>query len=542
MPTCGEVLVRLLEAYGVDLIFGIPGAHTLELYRGLPATSIRHITPRHEQGAGFMADGYARVSGKPGVCFIVTGPGMTNIATAMGQAYADSIPMLVISAVNARDQLGMQQGRLHELRSQQSLVAGVAAFSHTLLDPRQLPGILACAFAVFGSQRPRPVHIEIPLDVIVAEMGEAALVPWALPTRPGPAPAAVQAAARLLGAAKRPLIVAGGGAVAAAVQVRAIAEHLDAPVFMTINGKGILPSGHPLILSGNLGMAALRAEMATADVILAVGTEFGETEMYPEPLPLEIGGTLVRIDIDPLQLTTSVSAALSIVSDAALACDGVLAALRGWAPVVKGGAERAAGLRAAVDAALWPACATHRGMMAVVMAVLPEAIVVGDQTEPVYAANQFHQSPVPRSYFNSSTGYGTLGYGLPAAFGAKLAAPGQPAVCLIGDGGLQFSLAELATAVEAGIGVAIIVWNNTSYGEIKAMMVERGLPQIGVDIFAPNFVALAEAMGCVGSRPDSLAAFTAALAASPGRKVPTVIEIAMSSGVIEAFRGGIAPR
>src|SRR5882724_10761526 len=139
-----------------------------------------------------MADGYARVTGRPGVCFIVTGPGMTNIATAMGQAYADSIPMLVISAVNARDQLGMQQGRLHELRSQQNLVSGVAAFSHTLLDPHQLPGILACAFAVFSSQRPRPVHIEIPLDVIVSEMGDVRTDAWVLPTRPAPSQAAVE--------------------------------------------------------------------------------------------------------------------------------------------------------------------------------------------------------------------------------------------------------------------------------------------------------------------------------------------------------------
>ena len=129
MATCGEILVRLLEAYGVDTVFGIPGVHTVELYRGLPATGIRHVTPRHEQGAGFMADGYARVTGRPGVCFIITGPGMTNILTAMGQAYADSIPMLVISSVNRTEQLAMGQGRLHELPSQQAVVAGVAAFT-----------------------------------------------------------------------------------------------------------------------------------------------------------------------------------------------------------------------------------------------------------------------------------------------------------------------------------------------------------------------------------------------------------------------------
>src|SRR5215469_4568789 len=167
-PTCGEALVTLLEGYGVEYVFGIPGVHTVELYRGLAASSIRHVTPRHEQGAGFMADGYARVTGKPGVCFIITGPGMTNIATAMAQAYADSIPMLVISSVNARRELGSGDGRLHELPSQRNVFAGLTAFSHTLLDAAELPQLLARAFAVFESARPRPVHIEIPLDVIVA--------------------------------------------------------------------------------------------------------------------------------------------------------------------------------------------------------------------------------------------------------------------------------------------------------------------------------------------------------------------------------------
>ena len=172
MPTCGEALAKLLEGYGVELVFGIPGVHTVELYRGLPATRIRHVTPRHEQGAGFMADGYARVSGRPGVCFVITGPGMTNILTAMGQAFADSVPMLVISSVNRTSHLGMGQGRLHELPSQREVAAGVSAFSHTLLHPDQLPEVLARAFALFASGRPRPVHIEIPVDVIRAPAGD----------------------------------------------------------------------------------------------------------------------------------------------------------------------------------------------------------------------------------------------------------------------------------------------------------------------------------------------------------------------------------
>ncbi|HWT98569.1 MAG TPA: thiamine pyrophosphate-binding protein, partial [Terriglobales bacterium] len=186
MTTCGEFVVKLLEAYGIDTVFGIPGVHTVELYRGLAGSSMRHITPRHEQGAGFMADGYARVTGKPGACFIITGPGMTNILTAMGQAYADSIPMLVISSVNRTEHLGMAEGRLHELRSQRDMVSGVAAFSHTILHPEQLPEVMARAFALFASARPRPVHIEIPIDVIAAPIDPARLpaLARALPRRP----------------------------------------------------------------------------------------------------------------------------------------------------------------------------------------------------------------------------------------------------------------------------------------------------------------------------------------------------------------------
>ncbi|GLS22439.1 hypothetical protein GCM10007874_54570 [Labrys miyagiensis] len=526
--TCGEYLVKLLESYGVELIFGIPGVHTVELYRGLPATRIRHVTPRHEQGAGFMADGYARVTGKPGVCFIVTGPGMTNIATAMGQAYADSVPMLVISAVNSRDQLAMGQGRLHELPSQRNLVAGVSAFSHTLLDAAQLPEVMARAFTVFNSSRPRPVHIEIPLDVIVSRAGHLPTDARPLPDKASASQAAIAKASTLLKAAKRPLIVAGGGAADASAEITAIAEKLDAPVFMTINGRGVLKPGHPLALSGNLGMDPLLDELAASDCILAVGTEFGETEMYPEPKPFQFGGPLIRIDIDPQQLAIGVPCTLPIAADAKLATSALLSAL-GEGPAAGSGAARAKAANAKVEAGLWPACRTHRALMDIVTRTLPQAVVAGDQTEPVYAVNQFYQAPQPRSYFNSSTGYGTLGYGLPAAFGAKLGAPHRPAVCLIGDGGLQFSVQELASAVEARIAAAVIIWNNTSYGEIKAFMADRAIPQIGVDIFTPDFIGLARSLGCEAALPASIAELEAALAASPKRDVPTVIEIRAGS-------------
>ncbi|WP_315928165.1 5-guanidino-2-oxopentanoate decarboxylase [Mesorhizobium sp. SP-1A] len=526
--TTGEYLAKLLDSYGVELIFGIPGVHTVELYRGLPATRIRHITPRHEQGAGFMADGYARVTGKPGVCFIVTGPGMTNIATAMGQAYADSVPMLVISAVNSREHIAMGQGRLHELPSQRNLVAGVSAFSHTLLDPAQLPEVMARAFTVFNSARPRPVHIEIPLDVMVAPAGHLPTDAWPLPGRPAADPAAIEKAAGLLKQARQPLIVAGGGAADAAAEIAAIAEKLDAPVFMTINGRGILKAGHPLALTGNLGMEPLQAEMQACDVVLAIGTEFGETEMYPEAKPLSFGGTLIRVDIDPMQLVTGLRCDLPIAADARLAATNLLAAL-GDVRKAGGGTARTARVRRKVEAGLWPACRTHARLMEAVTAALPDAIVVGDQTEPVYAVNQFYQSPRPRSYFNSSTGYGTLGYGLPAALGARLAAPDRPSVCIIGDGGLQFTLQELATGVEAGIATAVIIWNNGSYGEIKSFMEERDIPRIGVDIFTPDFIGLARSLGCEAARPGTVDELERELSASVDRKVPTVIEIRAGS-------------
>jgi len=222
MKTVGMYLAELLEAYGVEVIFGIPGVHTVELYRGLPNTKLRHVTPRHEQGAGFMADGYARVSGRPGVCFIITGPGMTNIATAMAQAYADSIPMLVISAVNALGHIGSGEGWLHELQDQRQLVKQVSAFSHTVTAPAELPKVVARAFALFAGGRPRPVHIELPLDIITAPADKLppirAIVP---PSPPAASPTALQEAANWLNGAKAPVLLLGGGAVRALARRKA---------------------------------------------------------------------------------------------------------------------------------------------------------------------------------------------------------------------------------------------------------------------------------------------------------------------------------
>lgn len=529
MATCGELLVELLEAYGIDTVFGIPGVHTVELYRGLPNTRIRHVTPRHEQGAGYMADGYARVTGKPAACFIITGPGMTNIITAMGQAYGDSVPMLVISSVNQTEQLAMGDGRLHELPSQRNVVAGVSAFSHTLLRPEQLPQVIARAFAIFRGGRPRPVHIEIPIDVITLQVeAKAILQPRNIPLAPAPRRAELDAATALLRNARSPLMVLGGGAADAAAEALALAEHLDIPVIHTVNAKGILPPGHPLRAGENMGYPPIVAAMRSADVILAVGTEMGETETYPSPAEFDFDGKVIRIDIDPEQLVRNFSAHLPILADSKQGLGEIGRALGIGATKSdrnSPGAKRAAAIREAVRQHWWPAVSRHQKIADVMSAALPDVIVVGDSAEHVYALNQSFEAPRPRSFFNSSTGYGTLGYGLPAGIGAKLAAPDRPVVVLVGDGGLQFSIGELSAAVELEIPLIVLLWNNDGYGEIKNYMVSRQIRPIGVDIYTPDFQTIGKGFGCEVRRPKSYDELSTELKAAAARKRPTIIEL-----------------
>ncbi|MFJ4347962.1 5-guanidino-2-oxopentanoate decarboxylase [Pseudomonas sp. NPDC089401] len=534
MATCGEVLVKLLEGYGVDHVFGIPGVHTVELYRGLAGSSIRHITPRHEQGAGFMADGYARTRGKPGVCFIITGPGMTNITTAMGQAYADSIPMLVISSVQSRDQLGGGRGKLHELPNQAALVAGVAAFSHTLMSADDLPQVLARAFAVFDGGRPRPVHIEIPLDVLVQPADHL------LPGRPvrssraGAAPQAVAAMAERLAKARRPLILAGGGALAAGVPLARLAEHLQAPVALTINAKGLLPASHPLQIGSTQSLVATRALVAEADVVLAIGTELAETD-YDVTFKggFEIPGSLLRIDIDPDQTVRNYLPELALVADAKLAAQALLEALGDLPPPVRDGAwgvVRAQRLRDTLAAGWDQPSRSQTRLLTSILQRLPNAVLVGDSTQPVYTGNLTLDMQQPRRWFNASTGYGTLGYALPAAMGAWLGSAEQaceraPAVCLIGDGGLQFTLPELASAVEAQVPLIVLLWNNQGYEEIKKYMVNRAIEPVGVDIHTPDFIGVARALGAEAEQVVDVEQLQAALGRAVERKGPTLIQV-----------------
>jgi acetolactate synthase-1/2/3 large subunit len=457
MATCGEKLIAVLESYGVELVFGIPGVHTIELYRGLKRSNIRHITPRHEQGAGFMADGYARATGGVGVCFIITGPGMTNIATAMAQALQDSIPMLVISTVSRSNQLGLGEGRLHELPHQRNLVAEVSVFSHTLFRAEELPKVLARAFGVFASQRPGPVHLEIPLDVISSPADSIDTSAWPLPSAPAAAPEAIERAAALLREARRPLIAIGGGAVRAGEEVTRLAEILGAPVVNTVNAKGVVPSSHPLAVGGSGSCAAIRDAFREADVVLGAGTEFSETDydlFFDGNLAFD--GKLIRLDIDAAQLSRNLKPHLAICSDARHALIALISALEQDPPSSNDGAAWAQGIR---DALQRGRDERYRAFFGAIRDTLPEAIIAGDSTQPTYYACLDYETEAPRRYFHSASGYGTLGYAIPAAIGAKLGQPNNPVIALIGDGAAQFTLGEIASAVDAKTPVIFLIWN-----------------------------------------------------------------------------------
>ncbi len=521
--TLGEYLIKLLKAYDVDTVFGIPGVHTVEMYRGLAGASIKHITPRHEQGAGFMADGYARTCGKPGVAFVITGPGLTNILTAMGQASADSIPMLVISAVNHIGHIGHGEGELHESPNQGLMAAQVAASSFRVLVPSDLPKAIARAFATFEGARPRPVHIEIPVDLFGANADGLPAKRAAKIHPPRPSEQAIKQAAALCNEAVRPVILLGGGARGAGQAAQALAERLDAPAIMTINGRGLVPAGHPLQVSASPSLASIRDLINNADLVLAFGTELGRTDynMF-DRTPFSVSAPLIRADIDPVQIARNQPSDIALVGDAGAAMRDLLSML---VPKNAKGAKRAKSARKAAMAEQDQKYTTLITILDGIFSAVPNAVMVGDSTQLTYAGNLYLPIAHAARWFNSACGFGALGYGLPAAIGARVAAPQNPVICIAGDGGLQFSLAELGAAMEVGGPLIILCWNNKGFGEIKSSMINRDVTPIGVDLHTPDFVSLAKAYGLAAAAPTSLEELRATLLRAVAAGKPMLIEM-----------------
>lgn len=522
--TCGEAVMRLLAAYEVDTVFGMAGTMTLELYRGLAHAGIRHVQCRNEQGASLMADGYARSTGKPGVCTLIGGPGVTNASTGIAQAYCDSQPMLVISGASPAPTHGKGWGAIHELNDQAAVTAGFTAFSAMIRYPDELPELIARAYAVFRGSRPRPVHLSVPRDVLPLPV-ESAWQARRAPSLSLPDPALIDEAAQRLAQARRPLIFVGGGAAGTRTALTNIAERLGAPVLATNAGKGILPHSHPLSLGCSILQRASQEALADADVVLLVGSEVAAGDHFLTKL--EIPGDIIRIDIDPTELTSMYSAAVPIQGDAGAAMRALASALANHQPT----SERPQGERRVRDilsrnaAAMTDLERLHARVWQTLRSALPaDTIVMGDATQIVYTGSFAMPMDMERCWYYSGN-YCALGFALPMAIGAKVGAPHRPVIAVAGDGGIMFTVNELATAAEEHLALPVIVWNNDALKAIADGMDERRIPRIGVEPRSPDFVRLAESLRCHATRAASAGHLSQAVREALAADRPTLIEV-----------------
>jgi 5-guanidino-2-oxopentanoate decarboxylase len=539
---CGEAAMKLLSAYEVDTVFGMAGTMTLELYRGIALAGIRHVQCRNEQGASLMADGYARATGRPGVCTIIAGPGVTNAATGIAQAYCDSQPMLVLSGACATRTQGKGWGAIHELADQAAVTAGFTAFSHMVRYPEELPELLARAYALFRGSRPRPVHLSLPRDVLPEPVEDV----WRMrraPSLPMPDPAAIAEAVERLATARRPLILVGGGAVGTREALTAIAERIGAPVLSTNAGKGILPESHALSLGASIVRKPSQDALADADVVLVVGSEISAGDSF---LPtLDIPGDIIRIDIDPTELTSMYAAAVPIQGDARAAMRALAAGLSGREPTARrrDGETRAREVRARNLETLTDVEKLHARIWKVLRSVLPaDAIVMGDASQLVYSGSFAMPMEAERCWYYSGT-YCSLGVALPMAIGAKIGAPQRSVIAVAGDGGIMFTINELATAVEERLALPVIVWNNDALKEIVDQMDRQKIPRIGVEPKSPDFMRLAEGFGCHAVRPASAEHLAQSVRDALRADRPTVIEVRQDSAWLsqDAALADVAP-
>jgi thiamine pyrophosphate-dependent acetolactate synthase large subunit-like protein len=523
-PSGGHAVVKALQDNGVDLVFGIPGTHNLEIYRYLHDSGIRHVMPRHEQGGGYAADAYARVSGRPGVLITTTGPGLTNATTAAATAYADSIPMLLVSPGLPRGMERRDVGWLHELKDQHAHLDAVVDRSVRVESAAEAYEAVHQTFARWRTERQRPVHIEVPYDVLAAEYDIAEL-----PTSSGSEPTAVvpdarvvTAAAKVLGAAASVVIIAGGGARRATEELRRVAERLNAPVISTVNGKGVLPETHPLSLGASIRLAAAHQIISDAGALLVVGSVLGDDELWGHTV--RANGPVVRVDVDERQLDKNLTSTHALHGDAGETLAALLASLPEYVAGNLG--SHAAELRARCDRDAAregePFAAYHAALRDTLP---PETIFAGDSAQVSYFGTA-HQWPSLRpAQFVYPAGFATLGYGIPGGIGASLAAPTTPVVVLAGDGGTIFTIQEFATAADLRLGLPVVVMNNGGFQEIREGMEKAGIEPFAVDVRSPDFPLLGKALGGEGLRVEGPEQLAKAVREALARSVPTLIEV-----------------
>lgn len=530
--TAAKAAIDQLEACGITTVFGIPGVHTLALYDALHDSNLTHILARHEQGAGFMADGFARSTGQPAVALVITGPGVTNVATPIGQAYTDSSPVFVLSSNVERDHLDAMRGNLHDLKDQRSVMRAVTKWNDRALEPADVPQLIATAYTEMMRGRQLPVHLEIPIDVLDEPVGDFSSVPLA-PSESSPVDLAkrIASAVEALTSAERPLIYCGGGATssAAGTSILSIAEQLGAPIVTSIQGKGSVPDEHPLVCAALWTQGNPIDDLAKkADLLLVLGSKLGvqATEGLKFPIP----DTLIRIDIDADELTRNATPTIGIVGDAAtvvaqIASDVVARpTLSRWSVDEIEDARNLARQSAfGIDRVAW--------LEAIRAAVPDDGCIAWDMTMMSYAAGYLFPVYHPRTFLFPS-GFGTLGFALPAAIGAKVGLGDRAVAAVVGDGGFQFTMQELATAVQFRLGIPVIIFNDSTYSAVKAEQhSNRDKRYSAVDLVNPDYVKLAAAYGVPGVRVTSPEALQTAISDALNRDLPTLIDVPIDGWV-----------
>lgn len=521
--TGGQALVQQLKKEGVEVIFALPGVQLDWAFDALyeEREHIRVIHTRHEQATSYMADGYARASGQVGTCLVVPGPGLLNASAGLATAYACSSPVLCLTGQINSDLIGVGRGVLHEIDRQLETIASVTKWAARALRPEEIPGVVHEAFRLLKTGRPRPVEIEIPPDVLMAQ-GEVTLHEPAQGERFPGDPEVLEVAARTLGQAEHPLIWAGGGVLSSGAwaELQELAEMLEAPVVMTSNGRGALPDAHYLAQVAPAGAELL----PSSDVVLAVGTRF------VQPATVSWGvkphQTVIQMDAEAAEIGRNYKPTLGIVADAKAGLAALTERLPRHTRRRESRREELLTLKAHVAEGF--ARDQHRAPLAqAIRAELPEdGILVSESTQVGYWCNA-GGFPVyqPRTFLTS--GYqGTLGYGFATALGVQVAHPDRKVVSINGDGGFMYNVQELATMKMHKINVVAVVFADDAYGNVKRIQqTQFGGRTIASDLFNPDFVKLADSFGVQGMRAQGPEELRSCLRQALAEDAPALIHV-----------------
>ncbi len=515
--TGGKAVVAELLRHGVDTVFGIPGGHNLAIYDALLAeqSRMRHVMGRHEQGLGFMADGYARASGRVGVVVATSGPAVANLACAMGQASTDTSPVLAITSAVSSELIGKHRGGLHDCGDASDIMRGVCRHVRRCNTVEEIPRVLRELIHELRAGRPGGAFCEVPCDVLDA-IGEVEILPPLDVSRLAPQKEPIATAAGLLAQAQRPLLWVGTGATVseAGDEIVDLAERLGAIIVHTSLGRGLVPSDHPQVVSNDGALLTEVTEVvADADVVLAVGTMFKQEDTAA--WQTKFGKKLIHIDIDAEEIGRSYVADVGIVADAKAALRALLEALPDRQPAPAEWVARGKQAEAARLARRRQQSPIEMKTLDILRAVVPrDGILVCDRCSLGYWMYRCGPAHAPRT-FQYPMGYGGLGGALPQAIGAKLACPEKVVVCVIGDGGFQFTATELATAAQEKVPIVIVLCNNGRYGAIRASQ-DRNFAgrRFAVELANPDFQMLAAAHGMAASRCDNLDDFETQLKAA----------------------------